>query len=80
MAKMCMAMGIGNGAMASQADSVVSGSVKPATSIDVPFQGKAYRGDELVELVRSWSNAGSLDESFVASTEEVVCKHPEWCG
>ena len=59
---------------------VVSGSVKPATSIDVPFQGKAYRGDELVELVRSWSNAGSLDESFVSSTEEVVCKHPEWCG
>lgn len=50
-----------------------------AQSFEVPYQGKAYRGEALAELVESWSATSSspCDVSFCQSVREAIA-HPEW--
>ena len=46
--------------------------------IDVPHEGKAYRGDELVSLVEGWCANGTAEPSFGASIREVVDNGADW--
>ena len=53
------------------------GDWKNSGAFEVPFEGKAFQGQPLVNLVESWVKAGSAEPSLTDSVKECV-SHPEW--
>lgn len=55
----------------------VVGRGRPVTELGVPYDGQVLRGDQLLDRLSRWVEAGTVEPAFAAAIERVV-RNPGW--